>query len=122
MEQNKEIRFTEKKVDEAWKETVRQDAVLKDSAAREASSAKVPTDPAFVTFVKSLAMQALFHLGRIEDPATGQVSVNPEAAKEVIDFLALLKKKTKGNLSAEEETLLTQALTDLQVQYVEASK
>lgn len=122
MEQEKEIRFTEKKVDETWKESVRQDAMAKESSAKQSSSAAPETDPAFVTFVRSLAMQGLFHLGQVEDPATGRSEVNLDAARELVEFLTLLKKKTKGNLSSQEDALLAKSIADLQLHYAGASK
>jgi hypothetical protein len=40
------------------------------------------------------------------------------AAKHMIDLLAILEAKTKGNLTGEEERLLRQLLFDLRLRYV----
>ena len=40
----------------------------------------------------------------------------------MIDILALLEEKTRGNLTAEERQLLEQILYELRLRYVEASK
>jgi hypothetical protein len=50
------------------------------------------------------------------------VRVNLPMARQTIDLLALLEKKTRGNLSGEEERLLEQVLCDLRMRYVEVSK
>lgn len=75
----------------------------------------------FTTFVMGLTTQALMHLGEIADPA------HPEppdlgAAKQMIDLLAILRDKTKGNLDAAEEQLLANMLYDLRMRYVEVSR
>ncbi len=73
----------------------------------------------FPTFVISLCTQALAHLGEIPDPATGTISADLTGARQLIDILAMLQEKTRGNLDADESTLLEQALYDLRIKYVE---
>ena len=85
-----------------------------------------PEDPnavTFVGFVLSLAHTAAFHFGDVPDPVTGQSSTaNLAAAQQIIDILALLEQKTRGNLTAEERQLLEQLLYELRMRYVEISK
>ena len=85
-----------------------------------------PEDPnavTFVGFVLSLAHTAAFHFGDVPDPVTGQSSsANLAAAQQIIDILALLEQKTRGNLTAEERQLLEQLLYELRMRYVEVSK
>jgi hypothetical protein len=77
----------------------------------------------FVGFVLSLAHTAAFHFGDVPDPVSGQAgTVNLAAAQQIIDILALLEQKTRGNLTAEERQLLEQLLYELRMHYVEASK
>ena len=77
----------------------------------------------FAAFVLSLAHTAAVHFGDIPDPVSGQKSeVNLEAAQQMIDILALLEEKTRGNLTAEERQLLDQILYELRLRFVEASK
>jgi hypothetical protein len=77
----------------------------------------------FVGFVLSLAHTAAVHFGDIPDPGTGaKASANLPAAQQLIDILALLEEKTRGNLTAEERQLLEQILFELRVRYVEVSK
>lgn len=76
----------------------------------------------FSTFVLSLSHSALMHLGQAPHPETGSVEKELPLARQTIDLLAMLEDKTKGNLSGDEERLLTQILFDLRIRYVELSK
>ena len=76
----------------------------------------------FSTFVFSLSSSALLHLGLVADPQTGQNQVNLDLAKQTIDIIAMLQKKTAGNLDEEESRLLEGVLYDLRLRYVEAAK
>ena len=49
-------------------------------------------------------------------------TVNLAAAQQIIDILALLELKTRGNLTAEERQLLEQLVYELRMRYVEVSK
>jgi hypothetical protein len=76
----------------------------------------------FTGFVLSLASTAAIHLGDLADPATGQKSeTNLEGASQMIEILALLEQKTRGNLTAEERQVLEQVLYELRMRFVEAS-
>jgi hypothetical protein len=83
-------------------------------------------DPAavtFVGFVLSLAHTAAFHFGDVPDPVSGKPgSANLAAAQQIIDILALLEQKTRGNLTAEERQLVEQILYELRMRYVEVGK
>jgi hypothetical protein len=72
----------------------------------------------FSTFVISLNASALLHLGAIEDPTTGKKDKDLPMAKQTIDILSMLKDKTSGNLSNDEENLLKSILYDLRMIYV----
>jgi hypothetical protein len=76
----------------------------------------------FSTFVLSLSHSALMDLGQAPHPETGSVAKTLPLARQTIDLLAMLEEKTKGNLSGDEERLLTQILFDLRMRYVELSK
>ncbi|MFH1020613.1 MAG: DUF1844 domain-containing protein [Pseudomonadota bacterium] len=75
----------------------------------------------FTTLIMSLNSSALYHLGEIQDPETGQTGRDLVLAKHTIDTLQLLKDKTKGNLIDKEEGLLGHVLADLKLRYVKAS-
>ena len=75
----------------------------------------------FIEFVRLHAQNTAFCLGLIPHPQTGKPEANLPLARMLIDHLAAIAHKTKGNLSADEETVLNNALTHLQLAYVEAS-
>jgi hypothetical protein len=76
----------------------------------------------FATFILSLSHSALMHLGEVPDPDTNETRVDLSIAKQNIDILGLLDEKTKGNLTGDEERLLSQVLFDLRMRFVERSK
>ncbi len=82
---------------------------------------KGPID--FYTFLLSLGSSAFVHLGDAPHPETGQPA-EPDllVAKQTIDILAMLREKTKGNLTPEEERFLDTLLTDLRIRFVERSQ
>jgi hypothetical protein len=78
------------------------------------------SDLSFAAFVLSLAHTTAVHLGDVPDPASGHPSPpNLQAASQMIDILALLEEKTRGNLTAEERQLLDQVLYELRLRFVE---
>ena len=83
-----------------------------------------PPEPllTFTAFVLSLASTAAIHFGDLPDPATGQrFDPNLEGAAQMIEILALLDQKTRGNLTAEERQILEQVLYELRLRFVEAA-
>ena len=75
----------------------------------------------FVGFVLSLAHTAAVHFGDVPDPFSGaKAETNLVAAQQMIDILALMEEKTRGNLTAEERQLIEQVLFELRLRYVEA--
>lgn len=89
----------------------------KGNDARQPSPAAHEID--FSTFILSLASTALIHLGVAPDPDTGKTTEPaPELARETINLLSMLREKTRGNLTEEEETFFTRLLHDLRMQYV----
>jgi uncharacterized protein DUF1844 len=75
----------------------------------------------FVEFVMMQAQNAALFLGQIPNPKTGQGEVNLELAKIFIDQLAMIQEKTRGNLSNEEASVLRNAISNLQMAYVEVA-
>ncbi len=76
----------------------------------------------FSTFILSLNTAALVHLGELPDPVTQKKQVNLTLAKQTIDTLEMLKEKTKGNLTIEEEKLLQSILYELKLKYVKLAE
>ena len=77
----------------------------------------------FASFVLSLVHTAAVHFGDVGDPSTGEhLAPNLQLAQQMIDILAMLEEKTRGNLSVEERQLIEQVLYELRVRYVEVSR
>ena len=76
----------------------------------------------FTAFVLSLASTAAIHFGDLPDPSGERSEPNLVGAAQMIDILALLEEKTRGNLSPEERQLLEQLLFELRMRFVEAQK
>ena len=72
----------------------------------------------FASLVLSLNTSALFHMGELPHPETGQKVVDRALAKHTIDTLDLLSRKTKGNLEVDEGELLTRVLYELKMKFV----
>jgi hypothetical protein len=106
----------EKKVDQDWKER----------AEKEKQKAQVESqkyyEPTFTIFLNSLILQAMVYLGKLESPVTGKPQINLEQARFMIDTLVIVKEKTKGNLTPDEEKLLEEALFSLRMLYIDADK
>ncbi len=82
-----------------------------------------PFEPelSFTGFVLSLASTAAIHFGDLADPQSGErAEPNLDGAAQMIEILALLDQKTRGNLTAEERQLLEQVLYELRLRFVEA--
>jgi hypothetical protein len=76
----------------------------------------------FIEFVVMHAQNAALFLGQIPNPQTGQGEVNLDLARMFIDQLAMIQEKTRGNLTNEEAKVLTNALSNLQMAYVEVAR
>lgn len=76
----------------------------------------------FVEFVMMHAQNAALFLGQIPNPQTGEGEVNLDLARMFIDQLSMIQEKTRGNLSNEEAAVLRNALSNLQMAFVEVSQ
>jgi hypothetical protein len=75
----------------------------------------------FIELVMMNAQQAALCLGQMAHPSTGKAEVNLDAAKMFIDHLEIIREKTRGNLSKDEEKILTSLLSELQLAFVQVS-
>lgn len=76
----------------------------------------------FSTLIMSFASAAMIGMGAVPDPLTGQVSRDLAVAKQNIDIIALIRDKTKGNLTGEEDSLVEGILYELRMVFVQAQK
>ena len=89
-----------------------------DGRARDASGKCVMPSVNFSSLVLSLNTSALYHMGELPHPETGQRIVDRELAKHTIDTLTMLAEKTKGNLDHDENELLTRVVYELKMRFV----
>ncbi len=75
----------------------------------------------FSTFILGLASTAFIHLGDAPNPETGTTQVELALAQQTLELLDLLRAKTRGNLTGEEEQLFASVLTDLKLRFVKLS-
>lgn len=75
----------------------------------------------FIELVMMNAQQAALCLGQMAHPSTGKAEVNLDAAKMFIDHLEIITEKSRGNLSKDEEKILTSVLSELQLAFVQVS-
>lgn len=104
--------------------------ILEEEAAQEVAAAAGESAPGaaaedlplpeitFSAFLFSLGSSAFIHLGALPDPNTGECNKNLPLAKQTIDLLGLLREKTRGNLTPEEEEMFDHLLYDLRMQYI----
>ncbi len=72
----------------------------------------------FMEALMEIATPAFIHLGMAEHPATGRPQINLSAAQHSIDLLGVLREKTRGNLTREEDSFFEGLLADLRMQFV----
>ena len=91
-----------------------------ETEGKKSSNSSTPPLPElnFSSFILSLSSSALLHFGEIPDPVTNKKQRNLTMAKQTIDILGILKEKTSGNLTKEEQSLLDNLLYDLRIRYV----
>jgi hypothetical protein len=75
----------------------------------------------FIEFVMMHAQNAALFLGQIPNPKTGEAEINLDLARMFIDQLEMIQEKTRSNLTNEEAMVLRNALSNLQMAYVEAA-
>src|SRR3954468_11102406 len=75
----------------------------------------------FIEFVMMHAQNAALFLGQIPNPKTGEAEINLDLARMFIDQLEMIQEKTRGNLTNEEAMVLRNALSNLQMAFVEVS-
>lgn len=78
-------------------------------------------DSGFLALAMSIYYACWGQLGKVANPMTGKVEKNLEHAKHSIDMLIMLRDKTKGNLTQEEEKTLREIIANLQMNYVDES-
>ena len=99
------------------------DAAASDTAARPSGAETgPPLEITFSSFVFGLSTQALMYLGEVPAAAGEEPEADMAAAQQMIDVLAMLQKKTSGNLETDESQMLEDVLYDLRMRYVKLQR
>lgn len=76
----------------------------------------------FIQFVMMQHQQTLFALGKHPSAPPNAPPANPTLAKAFIDQLGMIREKTRGNLSSDEERVIDTVLGELRMKYVEVTQ
>jgi hypothetical protein len=116
-------------VDEDWKQeaqkekeilAAQEEAEKKEKQQEETQRGPLP-EGNLAALISMLATQALFALGLLQIKGQEDRKPDLELAKYNIDMLQVLEEKTKGNLTNEEETVLSNTLNELRMGYVKVA-
>lgn len=91
---------------------------------RRRTMADKATNPgsAFTNFIEPLIAQGYMSLGMLRNPYQPQAKIDVAAARQMIEILTLLKEKTRGNLTPDEDDFLDTHLGELKLAYVQRTK
>ena len=76
----------------------------------------------FSTLVGMFMTQAMVGLGVIPNPVSGKAEPQLKLARHFIDLLGIIEEKTKGNLEADEKSMLNSTLHQLRTMFLQQSK
>lgn len=88
---------------------------------RRSVADRAPATP-FTDFLEQLIAQAYMFLGMLRDPRMPKQSVDVAGARQMIDIITMLKDKTAGNLTPDEEDFLSTHLGELKLAFVQRTK
>ena len=74
----------------------------------------------FFSVIHMLQRSALISMGLLDEPSTEERILDLVSAKEAIEVLRVLERKTRGNLDDKETRLLRGTISELQMQFVQA--
>jgi hypothetical protein len=86
-----------------------------------ADKAQNPGTP-FADFVEPLIAQAYVSLGMLRDPYGQKPKIDVAAARQMIEMVTMLKDKTAGNLTPDEDDFLSTHLGELKLAFVQRTK
>lgn len=115
-------------IDEDWKTQVQREkeeaskAAKEGGAAPKSAAAENPEGASFEALVSMLSLQVMIVLGAFPQEENEEARVNLGEGKYLIDMLMLLRDKTKGNLTPQEQGVLTESIANLQQLFVVRSQ
>ena len=119
-------------IDEDWKSQVEAEKQqLEEQQGPEQPSQEQPAAAApqtelppasFGMLLTSLASEAMIALGQLPHPISQKTELSLDHARYLIDTLAVLQEKTRGNLDAQEQQALDTTVSQLRMVFVATSK
>ncbi len=117
-------------VDEDWKDQAQKEKEILAAQEKEEKGGKQPRQQRrgplppgnFAALVSMLVTQALFALGAIKTQGQEDKEPDLEMAKYSIDMLETLEEKSKGNLTEQEQKVLSDTLNEIRMAYVKATE
>jgi hypothetical protein len=73
----------------------------------------------FISIVMMLASACWQQLGKVPSPVSNKIEKDTASAQVTIDILEMLRDKTKGNLTPDEEKLINNTIADLQINFAD---
>jgi len=91
---------------------------------RRRTLADKATNPAtpFTNFIEPLIAQSYMSLGMMRNPYQPQTKIDVASARQMIEILTLLREKTEGNLTPDEQDFLETHLGELKLAFVQRTK
>jgi hypothetical protein len=89
----------------------------KPAAPPEPAQPAPAPDPLFLGLIENLVLNASYQLGQSSDDPMQPPQLDLEGARETIDLLGMLQRKTRGNLAEEEARYLEQVVFQLRSFY-----
>ncbi len=106
---------------EPKREEPRRDQAEPGSAQRMGEEPEHP-GTLFTSFVDSLVVNAYMALGMVRNPYRAEPEIDIQGARQMIDIIEMLEKKTEGNLTPEESDYLKAHLGELKLAFVRRSQ
>lgn len=109
-------------VDDDWKSRVEREKQAQSSSSSGKGSPNMDQEypeASFELLVTTFSMQAMSAMGMLSGPAGAQQPPDLAMAKHLIDLLAVIEEKTRGNLSKDESGMLEQILHQLRVLFID---
>lgn len=119
-------------VDEDWKQQAQKEKEIlaAQEEAQKQEQEQPEEEPAhgplpegnFAALISMLTTQALFALGLLQIKGQKERQPDLELARYNIDMLETLEEKTRGNLTKEEQAVLSNTLSELRMGYVKMAE
>lgn len=111
-------------VDEDWKSQIekeKEELRQKEDAPPAPSAGDIP-EASFHVLLSTLATQALAMMGLLPNMGGEESVVNLPMARHLVDMVAVLEEKTKGNLTDDEAAAINGTLHQMRMAFVEVSQ